>query len=74
MTFIQAAPRFSQMEKIIHFWQLQKKDKMKADVKITCDLTLLKPLCCEITEKATHAFLWTDSVNTCFVGICSSLH
>lgn len=57
MTFIQAAPRFSQMEKIIYFWQLQKKDKMNADVRITCDLTLLKPLCCKIKEKTNHAFL-----------------
>lgn len=39
------------MEKSIYFWQLQKKDKIKADVWNTCDLTLLN---CEIKEKKSN--------------------
>lgn len=56
MTFIQAAPRFSQMEKIIYFWQLQKKDKMKADVRITCDLTLQNSYIVKLEKKQITLF------------------
>lgn len=56
MTFIQAAPGFSQTEKIIYFWQLEKKDKIIADAKSTCALTLLKAIHCETKEKLITFF------------------
>lgn len=56
MTFTPAAPRFSQTEKYMYFWQLQKKDKVKADVRSALWLHLIKDRTLP-SEKANHTFL-----------------
>lgn len=58
------------MEQNAYFWQLLK-NKMKADGRIICDLTLLRTRVREIKE-ANLTFLYMKPMDTYFKEMCGS--